>query len=241
VLVDWSDLPAGCWGRRGGAPDECQDCGAGAGASGCLEPTCACGELVPLAVLDFDEELHEEIRIDSSGRHQLPTPGEQLTHVAGINWTHGGEITLEELVDGMHGRLEVRFDRRIKEAVGEATGINARTFVVQFVNVQRDLEFLPGPERPGESEDGSPWLSPDDPCLAVFDIDPRYLNFRSGLAGSTVFVTLKCDFILDCNDNAVDGNHLKGILPSGDGIPGGVFESWFRVVADRGGHKEAAR
>jgi hypothetical protein len=40
-------------------------------------------------------------------------------------------------------------------------------------------------------------------------------------------VTLKCDFLLDANEKAVDGNYLGGTLPTGDGIPGGNFESWF--------------
>jgi hypothetical protein len=47
-----------------------------------------------------------------------------------------------------------------------------------------------------------------------------------------VYITLKCDFLLDCHGVAVDGNHLGGVLPSGDGVPGGTFESWFRVVPD---------
>jgi hypothetical protein len=50
------------------------------------------------------------------------------------------------------------------------------------------------------------------------------------LANNIVYVSLKCDFILDCHGNPVDGNHLRGRLPSGNGTPGGVFESWFRVV-----------
>ena len=47
-----------------------------------------------------------------------------------------------------------------------------------------------------------------------------------------VHVTLKCDFIVDCLGNPVDGDHLRGRLPSGDGVAGGIFESWFRVVKD---------
>jgi hypothetical protein len=43
-------------------------------------------------------------------------------------------------------------------------------------------------------------------------------------------VTVKCDFLLDSNGKAVDGNHLGGTLPSGDGVPGGDFESWFTVT-----------
>jgi len=41
------------------------------------------------------------------------------------------------------------------------------------------------------------------------------------------------DFIRDRNKRAVDGNHLPPWVPnrpSGDGIEGGTFESWFQVV-----------
>jgi hypothetical protein len=40
---------------------------------------------------------------------------------------------------------------------------------------------------------------------------------------------LLCDFILDCHGNPVDGDHMRGHLPSGSGTPGGVFRSWFTV------------
>ena len=40
-------------------------------------------------------------------------------------------------------------------------------------------------------------------------------------------VIVKCDFLVDGNNNPVDGDHLAAKLPTGDGIPGGDFESWF--------------
>lgn len=50
-------------------------------------------------------------------------------------------------------------------------------------------------------------------------------------------VVVKCDFLLDVQGNkAVDGDHLGGILPSGDGIPGGDFESWFIIKQSTGRH-----
>jgi hypothetical protein len=43
-------------------------------------------------------------------------------------------------------------------------------------------------------------------------------------------VVVKCSFLLDAKREAVDGDFLKGQLPSGDGIPGGDFESWFYLT-----------
>jgi hypothetical protein len=179
----------------------------------------------------FDPDDPEAgFEIDMAGQRRLPTPPEFLTHIVGINWPHGGEVSLSQLQDEMGGRLEVRFDRRLRPAEGDATGINPFTFVVQYGGVQQDIEFL-------SWETAVPPTLEED-CRAVFTVDPDYIEGRQSIAGSFVYVTLRCDFVLDCHENAVDGNHLGGRLPSGDGVPGGVFKSWFHVVPD-GPNEEA--
>jgi len=58
------------------------------------------------------------------------------------------------------------------------------------------------------------------------------------------WVRLRCDFVLDEQQRAVDGEYLRAHLPSGDrpasselGIQGGLFESWFNFRGNfRGGH-----
>ena len=230
------DLEKGCWQVPGTGMDapcrqDCDDEVPGKGL-GCVDPYCPCGSCVPLALIRPGGKHGYEIELD--GRRELPPPEEYLTHVAGINWTHGGELTLADLED-REGRLEVRFDRRLLEAEGDATGVSEHTFVVQYVNVQRDLEFLPfDPEDP-------PHLS-EDGCTAVFTIDPNVLGGygRGTIAGSVLYVQLRCDFLLDCHRNPVSAKHLRGVLPSGDGTPGGHFESWFRVEDGRSGGRGAS-
>lgn len=230
VLLRRDEVEPGCWLSPGGEPgspchDDCDDELPGP-AGACLEPCCPCGDAVPLALI---RPCPGGFEIDLDGRRTLPVPGGLLTHVAHVNWPHGGEMTISELRE-QEGRLKVSFDRRLRPPDGERTGINEHTFVVQYGGVQKDLELLYA------ADDGGP-RTEEDGRVAVFQIDPDFLNRRSNLAGNVVYVTLKCDFILDCHGNPVDGNHLRGRLPSGDGIPGGTFESWFRVVAD-GGAKE---
>jgi hypothetical protein len=58
--------------------------------------------------------------------------------------------------------------------------------------------------------------------------------------GSTVYVTLLADFVLDCHGLPVDGDHLRGLLPSGNGLPGGVFRSWFTLGHGYQEEEEAA-
>ena len=45
-------------------------------------------------------------------------------------------------------------------------------------------------------------------------------------------IVLRCDFLVDKENQAlvVDGDFLRGVLPSGDGVPGGIFESWFFIA-----------
>lgn len=228
------EVDAGCWSLPGGDDearclDDCDDALPGP-AGPCLEPECPCGEFVPLAVIRPRKTnggyVIEAPDIDTRGRRHLPAPPEFLTHIVGVNWPHGGEVSLSALRDEMQGKLKVRFDRKLFEADGDATGINAYTFVVQYGGVQQQVEFLPF------DLDHPPGV--EDDCTAVFTIDEDYTSpkGRFSLANNVVYVTLKCDFILDCHEKPVDGNHLRGRLPSGNGTPGGVFESWFRVVPD---------
>jgi len=218
------ELPIGCWPGATGHPmrrcdDDCEDVGDG----GCLTPSCRCGGRVPIARIAYQPSQPQEFRVDTVGRPTLATASDRLTHIVAMNWKHGATIQLSELRE-LDGRLEIRFDRRIEEARGNSSGVNQFTFVVQYGGIQRDVEFLPS--------DRTQLPHIEDGCVAVFTIDPSYLGDIDNIAGNDVFVALKCDFIVDCLGQPVDGEHLRGELPSGDGSPGGTFESWFRVVAD---------
>jgi hypothetical protein len=174
---------------------------------------------VPIALVTVDDD--GAVKFETMGRRRLAPPPHYLTHVAKTSWEHGETMSLAELRD--RGRLEIRFDRRINEADGIATGINAETLLVQHGGEGETLEFVPfDPDDPPRLVDG---------CRAVFSIDPDFLHprRRGGLIGSTIYVTLLGDFILDCHGLAVDSDHIGGRLPSGDGTEGGTFRGWFRV------------
>ena len=229
-LIPYDDVEGNCWLNPEGDPEaRCQDdCGdelPGPGRS-CLSPSCPCGEVVPLALIRPGYSPDDDFEIDLRGRRHLPTPPELLTHVVDTNWDHGSEVSLEKLNNEMGRRLEIRFDRKLLPADGDMTGVSPFTFIVQYGGIQNTLEFLPSEYDP----------TVEDDCVAVFTIDPDYVERRRrgrerrSIAGTVVFVTLKCDFILDCHNNPVDGDFLRARFPTGNGVPGGVFESWFRVV-----------
>jgi hypothetical protein len=185
------------------APEDC-----------CLHACCPRQACVPLAVIrgSADDPV-----IDTEGRRAVVRDADRLTHVCWTSWTHGGYLSASQLA-----RVGVRFDRRLAPAEGHPrngpTGINERTFVMQAGEQREDLDFVMFSQPPHLLDDGR---------TAVFDVvaPEQYINH-------TVQVTLRCDFLPDYRGNPVDGTHLRGRLPSGNGTMGGNFESWFRVVSD---------
>lgn len=201
-------LPTGCP-PADGDPKPC----AGATSPCCLDADCPPHGCVALAVVRGTEEKYE---VDTSQRRFIGQAPEHLTHICWISWPHGGSMSVSEF-----NQVSVRFDRALAGSAGNAaagpTGINERTFVMQAGEQREDLDFVMYTKVPHLT----------DGRTAVFDVvrPEQYI-------GHTVQVTLRCDFILDCRGNPVDGNHLRGRLPTGDGIMGGEFQSWFTVVSD---------
>lgn len=204
-----------------------KDCDEEQTGGSCLEADCPCHGIVPLALVHFKVSQPEQgFHLHLYGRKHLPASADLLTHVIHTNWKHGEVLTLRQLRE-MKGKLRIRFDRKLLKREGDRTGINPMTFQVQYGGLQKTLEFMPIPE-----DDKSLYYDEDN-CEAVFTIAPRVIEEshrkQANLEENWVYITLKCDFILDCHHIPVDGNHLRGHLPSGDGVPGGTFESWFYV------------
>jgi hypothetical protein len=228
----------GCWPLPNIPDTDLADCRHRPPQCGCLEPECVCGSLVPLALIDVNEYSPGSFTIDLSGRHVLGT--EQLTHIDSFNWLHGEEIDAEDILveHAEHPRyhLRVKFDRPLKPAgeCSSGTGIDLQTFLVQFRD-DRILKFVP------TLREESVYY--DEECQeAVYAISPRFIyDLREeGREFITVHVTLRCDFIIDCDGKAVDGDHLRAVTPTGNGSQGGHFESWFRLrlLKRKSGHYE---
>jgi hypothetical protein len=202
--------------------------------------------------------------IEIGGRKRLPPPKEYLTHIVRTNWEHGAVIPLSRLARfssaDMDGKLKIYFDRPLAAEPPAApagadqapvfsseqkreqrrqrrtrgfsgTGVNRSTFIVEAHDPKGDRIdqiTLYDDENP-------PYWDPAE-CAAVFTINDNWLQGdEDTIADSLIHVTLKCDFVLDCNNLAVDGDFLGGSLPTGDGVEGGTFESWFWVRDDGAG------
>src|SRR5207244_9685563 len=99
--------------------------------------------------------------------------------------------------------LRVRFDQPLAPPEHPRRpgprGINERTFVVEFGEQlerygKEDLDFVDWVK--------PPYLSPDR-RTAIYDI-----RNPGACVNHVIHVKLRCDFILDCHGNPVDGDHL---------------------------------
>lgn len=219
---------SGCWKQPGGdidAPcyDDCGDSSAPGG--GGLEPACACGGCIPVALIYYKNPANPKAgwEIDLSGRREFPPQAGRLTQIVYTNWKHGQETTLEDLRYENGYALVVKFNRAIKPTDGLMTGVSPFTFTVE------QMSGGPPFERVYDPGDNRLVYLADDGYTAVYKFPASDFRGLFDIFRSTLLISIKCDFILDCNDHAVDGNHLGGRLPTGDGVEGGLFESWTRI------------
>jgi hypothetical protein len=219
----------------------------------CATPGCV--HWLPLATIrDFVPGKHETVeemarKIDNwTVRPILPStrmldhliqcildrlPPQCLTTIEQFNWDHGQLYScrqfLTEYTEQQDHSAGFRID--FSEPVHE-DGISTDTFQAQIV-------FLPGePSEPKTMEiaPGKVTLGNDGKSCWL-KIDQAYAHHRLNNRNFDVFIRLRCDVIVDKKGRAVDGNLLARLnndsysveAPTGDGVPGGLFESWIQV------------
>lgn len=68
---------------------------------------------------------------------------------------------------------------------------------------------------------------------AAFVIDPSTDVGKRVLGGKTeLWVRLRGDFVVDVEKRAIDAEFVRAALPTGERLPGGLFESWFTLGSD---------
>lgn len=233
-VVPASEISDVCWPRyRAVRQVDCtevtdDDCHHPLGETPPCHRACACGDCVVLAGVWRDRrtgQLHW-----STTHRKVLAPPTNLTKITGMSWPHGGEMTTEQLLDDYKGQLVVRFSRPLQPADGLRNGINPMTFTVSFLGSARHYEQIVPPE-PEELQGRpvTPRLSQNGRC-AIFDLEHDMLRGRFGYSGSYIHVRVLCDFLVDCHGRAPSGAHIAGDAMgrgTGNGVPGGVFESWF--------------
>lgn len=164
-------------------------------------------------------------------------PNRTLTRIKDIGWTHRGLYQCHEFMkryigDENHPQaFEVVFDSPVNPQ-----GITRRTF--QAIAVRYAEKWSPGH---AETVPAEVSLSKDR-TRAYLRIDREYAQRRLDNVRFDLFILLRCDHIIDDWGNAVDGNLLARFdddgkyidaTPTGNGVPGGLFESWIRVRTGR--------
>lgn len=206
---------------------------------------------LPLAVVK-DHTLGEavnEAQIDNSIRPILHStqyleqiircvadklPTKKPTPIVDIGWTHHGEYHCHDFMRQFVGDEHSRRGFQVTFGAPIRAGLNRRTFqaiAVRYTDPSGagQMEVVPARIR----------LS-DDRLRAYLDIDLRYAQRRLDHTNFDLYLKLRCGHILDDNGVAIDGDLLARLdegtyvvaTPTGDGIPGGVFESWIRVATE---------
>jgi hypothetical protein len=217
-------------------------------------PPTGSGLCIPLAVIRdyvYADLLTEEM-IDNSIRplipsvprleslvhcimEHLPEPRTKLTHISRIHWEHDREYRPEDFLHEFVGTQEapkgfaVEFDGQVHHH-----GMNNRTFQATIVRhpPQSNEPLRPeiAPARVTLSEEGR---------RCTLHIGFEYARHHLQDQNFDVIITLQCDKVIDARGVPVDGNLLAELregeeeymlrYPTGNGIPGGLFESWIRV------------
>ena len=160
---------------------------------------------------------------------KLPT--KKLTRIEDYNWDHEASYTCHEFMDEFIGddkgprNFWIQFENRLFEA-----GLTRRTFQATIVRFPDEA----GPGRP-EIAPVRVWWSNDNHRINL-EIDRRYAQTLHNLRFD-LYIRLRCNLLVDERGYPVDGE-LHAVLDennydlapyTGDGIPGGLFESWIRV------------
>jgi hypothetical protein len=164
---------------------------------------------------------------------RMPTTA--LTRIARIGWTHRKEYSYHDFMkffvgdDGSSPGFEVTFDAPVRPE-----GISARTFQAVAVHYPERLDGAGQPEVvPAKVRLGH------DHTKAHLHVDPRYAKNRLNQGRFDLYLLLRCNLIVDNRGLPVDGEllarldsdrgYVPATFPTGDGLPGGLFESWIRV------------
>jgi hypothetical protein len=179
--------------------------------------------------LVYSNELLFELLLCLS-KQTAPGPAPQLTNITQLSWDHDQTLTLNKFMRG----LKVGFSGSPTPTTihGEAWFIVTVEYPVGRIDTGRPA-FMPGTifvqhvlaERV-DVTGNTAFFKPDEAFKETFVNMVEMLRLDDP---PLCRVVLKCNALKDGNDQAIDGDFLLGTLPSGDGMAGGDFESWFTL------------
>ena len=159
---------------------------------------------------------------------------EAYTRVCAMTWTHGQEYRCNDFIRFFTGTsssasaFDVEFDRPVRSEC-----LTPRVF-------QAVVTRFGGPGGPAGSAleivPSRVWASADRRTWSL-QIDREYAERELRGRWFDVYITLRCNLVLDERGKPVDGELIAHLQdgdyvvspPTGDGVPGGTLESWIRV------------
>ncbi len=170
----------------------------------------------------------------------LPKPAPHLTHISHFHWEHDRVYSREEFLEKFVGTraaprgFEIEFNGHV-----HAKSLTNRSFQAMIVH-----EPQQGHEPHAVEVAPAHVVHSEDGLRCTLHIHPEYAHEHLRDRDFDVFLTLRCDKVIDEHGIPVDGNLLAGWGEgeeheyvvhhhTGDGVPGGLFESWIRVRQER--------
>lgn len=213
----------------------------GAGIEEVLATIVDCDNPGSAAIRDVDEKRTLVLEIPRGCDAPEPTVI-VYTSICGINWPHKGRVRREELEEN---GLLIAFSRKVR-----AGDINRHTFQL-LVSIEEDglvawRELTTRQGRGAEQVRGVELVVEEGPngTCTIVEVENEHPNANKFVNGAwlrptrlpagtlTLRVVLKGDLIQDEHHLGIDANHLPPWLPqrpTGDGVEGGIFESWFTL------------
>ena len=174
-----------------------------------------------------------------------------VVKIVGITWPHNGGMT-PDTIRGQKFMLKIAFSGKVQapDLVAPDTALPTTMIpsvisvlvadkgVLGFIWEELDIRLFPGDfATPGDvNSNFTPSANlttagqPNPANGVMIQLPKRVLE----MPNKTIRICLKGDFVRDTKkERALDGNHLPPWLPkrpTGDGIEGGTFESWFTLV-----------
>jgi hypothetical protein len=163
-------------------------------------------------------------------------PHGRLTHISQFNWAHGGDLYCHDFLRTYIGHdrgFDITFDAPVRHE-----GLTPRTYQALIVHLPGD------PDQPRRMEIAPAHVEVLSPTLVRLRIHEHYARRHLDGHNFDLFLTLKCNVVVDHHGRPVDGDLLARLehdghvysvsWPTGDGVPGGLFESWIRVRSGEG-------
>jgi hypothetical protein len=165
-------------------------------------------------------------------------PAPNLGKIQALSWKHGQSLTFLQLQQLLTTTgIVIGFDRAVEPGPltdSIITEIDAFSFIFEvqtyeetgdlnvcFCATRGNIQLISSYQETNGLITSSVAASQGQAAKGI------RLKFKSiSQALTKVRILLRCDFVLDENGNAIDGNFLGGKLPTGDGVAGGLFESW---------------